>query len=270
MTMRRPKVAAIIVVVALALAGLGAVSFVRVKTGTRVVCRYHHLVRQDITTVWAPRWRISDYAVRTTTIVCGRHKRLEAQRRDALAALRTGDTARAKRLFEEIKKADPGFLDVNSQLDKIAAGGSGATGGATGNGSTNQPVTPKIDLTALLPAVLTGFFTGDVEQGTGYAGRNYRPKSAARMQSLLISVHLNVSLAAAEGFVNRVDRTGFPRNSRTTTVNGYTAYFGTDSGTYATLAWAQGSVAYEMQAHAAGGNPGGLEPDLVTIAAELK
>ncbi len=268
--MRRQKVAAIVIALTLLLAGLSAASFVKVKTGTRVVCRYHHLVRQDITTAWVPRWRARDYGIRTTTVVCGKHKKLEALRREALAAVETGDVARAKQLFEDIKQVDPVFLDVNSQLDKIAAGTTGSTDNATGNGSTTQPATPKIDLTSLLPPLLTGFSAGEIEQGTGYAGRNYRPKSTARMQSLLISVHLNANLAAAEGFVDRVDRAGFPRNSKTTTVNGYSAYFGTDSGTYATLAWAQGPVAYEMQAHVTGGSPAGLEPDLVAIAAEVK
>jgi hypothetical protein len=266
--MNRWKVPVIVAAVVLVILGAGAASFTKVKTGTRVVCKYHHLVRQDITAIWVPRWRVHDYGIRTTTITCGKHLQLEALRRQALEALKKGDTKAAKQLFEQIKAADPAFLDVNTQLDRIAAGQTASPGST--NGSSNPPPAPKIDLAALLPAALTGFSAGAIEQGTGYAGRNYRPKTPDRMQSLLVTVHSSGSAAAAEQFVIRVDKAGFPKNGQDTTVNGYVAYFGTDGATYATLAWAKGTITYELQAHAVGGNPAGLEPDLTAIAASFK
>lgn len=263
---RRVKIVAIIAAICVLVPAAGVAAFTRVKTGTRVVCKYKHTIREDITTAIVPRWKAADYGIRTTTITCSKHKRLEKLRAEAMAALKKGDTATAKKLFQEIKRIDPTFADVNTQLDRIDA----IIGSPVSPGTPATPANPPaVDLKTLLPASLGGFKTGEIDAGEGYASRNYRPDSQATMQSLQATVHAAGTQNGAEQFITRVDRAVFTKNAKETTVNGYSAYFGTDGVTYATLAWAKGAIVYELQAHSTAGNPAGLENELVSVAASF-
>lgn len=268
--LKRFRIPLIILAVVLVVAGAGLASFTRVKTGSRLVCKYHHVIKENISWVIVPRWAAKDYRIRETTTTCAKHKRLEKLRARALAALKKGDIAGAKKIFEEIKAVDPAFLDVNTQLDRIAEAENAAGPGSPGTPGSPVVPPPVVNLESLLQVNLAGFTGSAIEKGEGFASRNYRPASQERMQSLLATVHNGGSLSGAEAFIARVDKAGFTENAKITTVNGYAAYFGTDGKTYATLAWAKGSTAYELQAHATSGNPVDLEPDLMEIAAAFK
>lgn len=272
------KPALITLVVVLFLAATAAL-LTPVTTGDKIVCKYNHVVKTDVGTRYVFRWDADESGVKVTTIVCARHRRLEALQRQALEALKKGDKDGARRLFEEIKAADPNFGDVNTQLarlDEADAVSGGTPGNPSDPGSPGSPGSPPAppptpsDLVGYLPASLDGFTTGLIDQGAGFASRQYHPKSPTRMLSLLITVHQTGGQSASEEFVARVDKAGFPRNGRIMNVNGYAAYFGTDAGTYATLAWAQGAIVVEIQAHASSGNPADLVNDLVTVAAQVK
>lgn len=264
---KRFRIPLVVLAVLIILAGAGIASFTRVKTGSRLLCKYDHVIKENISWSRVPRWATKDYGIRVTTTTCSEHKRLEKLREQALEALKKGDTAGAKKLFQEIKAEDPVFLDVNTQLDRIDEAQNTGTPGTPG---TPGVPAPDIDLVSLLPASLSGFSAGKIDQGEGYAGRSYRPDDTERMQSFLATVHNGGTLSGAEQFINRVDKVGFPQDARNTTVNGYAAYFGTDGVTYATLAWAKGVIVYELQAHASAGNPADLEADLRGIAAAFK
>lgn len=262
---RRTRIIAIVIIAAISVAGIRFGAFTGVKTGTVLRCKYNHTIRANVYTSIVPRWRVGQYGVMTTTITCQKHKRLEKLRADALAALKRGDTATAKKLFEEIKRVDPVFQDVNTQLGRL-------NDGTTNPASPANPVNPAtpppaINLPALLPSVLAGYKSSQIDSGESFASRNYRPDSQARMQSLLVTVHSTGAQAAAEQFIIRVDQVAFSKNGKNTTVNGYSAYFGTDGITYATLAWAKGTIVYELQAHSSTGNPADLESDLAALAA---
>lgn len=259
------KIIAAVLVVLLVATGIGFASLTSVATGTKLVCKYNHTIRENISSTVVPRWSADDYGVLKTTITCQKHKRLEKLRADALAALEAGDTETAKKLFTEIRRIDPTFADVNTQLDRIAAKQpSPSSPGAPPNPA--EPV-PVIDLPSMLPASLNGYKTGELDAGAAYASRNYRPDSQGKMQSLLATVHSAGTQTGAEQFIIRVDQAGFPKNAKNITVNGYAAYFGTNGTTYATLAWAKGTIVYELQAHSSAGNPAGLEQDLIALAA---
>lgn len=265
---RRFKFPLIILGVILLAGAVGTAGLTRVKTGTRLVCKYHHVLKEDVRWVIVARWNADDYTVRETTTTCAKHRRLEKLHKQALAALSQGDTAKAKQIFEEIRQVDPTFTDVNTQLDRINAGQSATT--SPGDSGTPSTPVPVADLAAILAAGVPGFSASGIEKGDGYASRNYRPDSQERMQSLLVTLHATAGQGAAEKFVARVDKVAFSLNARDVTVNGYAAYFGTDRSTYATLAWAKGTVAIELQAHASTGDPAGLAPDLIAVAAAFK
>jgi hypothetical protein len=261
---KKLKIPLIILAVALLLIAAGLATFTRVKTGSRLLCKYHHVIKEDISWKIVPRWAAKDYGIRETTTTCVKHKRLEKIRKQALDALKNGDTAGAKKLFEEIKAADPAFLDVNTQLDRINEQQGAAPG-------SPPPVTPPppVDLASLLTGSLTGYTAGKLDTGEVFASRVYQPKTRERMQSFLATVHEAGTLAGAEQFVARVDKAGFPQDAKDTAVNGYAAYFGTDGKTYATLAWAKGSIAYELQAHTSTADPADMEADLLALAASF-
>lgn len=269
--LKKFRIPLIILAVIIVVAGVGLASFTRVRTGSRLMCKYNHVIKEDISWAVVPRWTAKDYKIRVTTTTCAKHKRLEKLRAQALEKLKKGDTADAKKLFQEIKAVDPVFLDVNTQLDRIDEAQNAGTPGSPGSpGTPGIPPAAPIDLAALLQIKLDGFTAGTIDKGTGFAGRSYQPHTQERMQSLLVTVHDAGTLSGAEQFIARVDKAGFTQNAKITTVNGYAAYFGTDGATYATLAWAKGPVAFEMQAHATSGNPAELETDLMGIAAAFK
>jgi hypothetical protein len=265
--LKKLRVPLIILAVVIVVAGVGLASFTRVRTGSRLLCKYNHVIKENISKATVLRWTAKDYGIRESTSVCAKHKRLERLRAEALEKLKKGDVAGAKKLFKEIQAVDPVFLDVNTQLDRIAEGENAGTPGTPG---TPGGPGSDVDLATLLPGSLNGFKASEIEKGEGYASRDYRPDTQERMQGLLATVHNAGSLSGAEQFIARVDKTGFSRNARITTVNGYAAYFGTDGTTYATLAWAAGPIVYELQGHATSGNPAELEPDLMDIAAAFR
>jgi hypothetical protein len=262
---RRTKIAAVVVAVLLLVPAVRFGAFTTVTTGTRLLCKYHHTIRQNIYKKVVPRWSAAQYGIMTTTITCQKHIRLEKLRAQALAALKNGDTATAKKLFEEIKRIDPTFADVNTQLDRI----NNNAGVPANPANPNAPAVPAIDLTTLLPASIDGYKSGEIDAGAGYATRNYRPSNQETVQSLQATVHALADQASAEQFITRVDRAGFAKNATETAINGYAAYFGTDGATYATLAWAKGAIVYEIQAHSSKGDPAGLEAEITALAASF-
>ncbi len=268
--LKKFRIPLIIFAVIIILAGIGFASFTRVITGSRLLCKYNHVIKENVYRQTVPRWNVRDYRIRETTTVCSKHRRLEKLRKQALDTLAKGDTAAAKKLFEEIKAADPAFLDVKTQIDRINETQNAGAPGTPGTTPGTTPPPQPVDLAALITVGLSGFSAGPIDKGDGYASRNYRPNDRERMQSLLATAHDAGTLSGAEQFIARVDKAGFPQDARITTVNGYAAYFGTDGVTYATLAWAKGSIAIELQAHASAGNPADLETDLLKIAAEFK
>lgn len=287
----------IALIILIAIPATAFATLTRVEIGTKYVCKYgKQVVRSNTREITVFRWNADQYKVNKIKTVCARHKRLEALYRKAREALKNGDLAQAKKLFEEIKRVDPEFRDIQTQLSQIASqeggtssggtagggtpggsspgggapGGGSPGGGERGGGSPGDGTSPSIDPVSLLPASLAGYSTGTVESGADYAKCSYLPSDTTRVQSLLITVRVLASFTEAQGFVDRVDRVAFPLDAQDTTVNGYAAYFGTDGRTYATLAWAKDRVVYELTMHSATGNPAELFSDITTLADSLE
>lgn len=258
-------------IILLAIPATAFAALTRVEVGTKYVCKYGgQVVRSNTREIIVFRWNADRYKVRKVKTVCAKHKRLEALYRQAREALKKGDLAQAKKLFEEIKRVDPEFKDIQTQLSQIASQEAGTSPGGTPGGGTPDSTPTPIDPGALLPAALTGYSTGKVEKGADYAKCSYLPADTTRVQSLLITVHVLANFPEAQGFIDRVDKVAFPLDAENTTVNGYAAYFGTDGSTYATLAWAKDRIVFELTMHSATGNPAELFPDITTLADSLE
>ncbi len=277
----------------LAVPALALATFTRVPTGEKTICKYDGLTIKDNTKkVIVLRWNADQYNVTIIKGACVKHKKLEAMYEEAALALRKGDLAKAKQIFDSIKRADPRFKDINTQIGRIdetngavAWPGSSTAGppsspdspsnpsppGAspTDPGSTVPPPPADFDLASLLPSSIPDYTAGSVSKDGGDALRPYYPKNTANVLALLVSVHLLASQSEAENFINRVNRVVFSKDAQNVTVNGYAAYFGTDGTTYATLAWAKGRVVYELQMHSATGTPVELLDDVMTVSTYL-
>jgi hypothetical protein len=288
-------------IIVLAVPAIALATFTRVSTGEKTICKYDGMTIKDNTKkIIVLRWNADEYEVKIHKGACTKHKKLEAMYEDAVLALKKGDLAKAKQIFENIKRADPKFKDINTQIGRIdEASGTvawpGSSGPSTAPGTpgspgspgspgtpsspetpgspgTDTPVTPPppdFDLASLLPDSIPDYKAGSISKNGADALRPYYPKYTAKILALLVSVHLVASQSEAENFINRVNRVVFSKDAQNVTTNGYAAYFGTDGTTYATLAWAKGRVVYELQMHSATGTPAGLFSDAMTVSTYL-
>lgn len=281
-------------IIVLALPALALATFTRVPTGEKTICKYDGMTIKDNTKkIIVLRWNADQYDVKIHKGACTKHKKLEAMYEEAVLALRKGELARAKQIFENIKRADPKFKDINTQTGRIdeangivAWPGSSTAGppsspdspinpsppAGTPPNSPDSPVPPPpsdFDLASLLPDSIPDYKAGSISKSGTDAIRPYYPKDTSKILALLVSVHLLANQSDAENFINRVNRVVFAKDAQNVTVNGYAAYFGTDGTTYATLAWAKGRVVYELQMHSATGTPVELLDDVMTVSEYL-
>lgn len=100
----------IVLILALLVAGLAcAEKKITVRKGTKIVCKYGHLIKDDTRLVRVPASEASKYSVRTVRRLCKKHKKIENLYRMAQQALAEGDEPEAKKAVEQIIKQEAGI-----------------------------------------------------------------------------------------------------------------------------------------------------------------
>lgn len=253
--------AAAILIVA-AIFGLSACQKkVEVETGTKVVCSYGHTVTDDIKTIEVPADEVSEHRVRTETVVCDRHKKLEALYQDAQQALRDGDTKAAKAKLTEVVALEKTFGKAQAQLDAVAKGetpkpDTGSTSGSApdpkpanpGEGDTSGP---SGSMKVWMPDKLTGFTANKPVVDVLTISRTYAPESGSKAFTLVIVAEQYRTAKDANAALNSRIKSRYTKDVDTLKINGHTIHFGTDGKQFAASGFTDGAilVAMEMSAN---------------------
>jgi hypothetical protein len=230
-----------------------------------------------------------------------KHEKAEKLYAQAQKDIAAKDYAAAKKKLKQVEELDKDFKKTADQVDAIdkvaASNGGGTTGGGTsgtsngdsgstgssGNSSTNNgsangtnddgetgggdSIVP-IDLAALLPqATIPGYTKGTLLQHGNSAQIDYLPKTDTRLKigSLLITVRNMGDSQKAGNFIENTSKVVWPNNKKTLSINGSTAFFGTNIYGYANLSWPSDVVVYEIQMLSAKSTPATLYDDIVKI-----
>ncbi len=88
---------------------------IKVRTGTKIVCKYGDLIKDDTRFVNVPASEASKYSVRTVRRLCDKHKKIEDLYRIAKQALAEGNEPEAKKAVKEIIKQEP---EIKKKVEK--------------------------------------------------------------------------------------------------------------------------------------------------------
>jgi hypothetical protein len=271
--------------------GLAYASFARtvdVRAGERVECTYGHLVSESIETISVPARKASEYGVKTSTIVCDKHRKAEALYREAQEALEKADLKTAEKKLREVVKLDSGFKQAIRQLEEIESGKkpvadntgeSGSNGSNSGgsNGSTKKPSTPGDDkptgpvasLAGWIPDTLTGYKADKPITDVYAISRDYVPTSSSSVQVLVISAEQQLSAETAKASLNRDVKRLYAEGGEAVKINGRSGWVGSDGRGTAVLGLTDGPVIVIFQFTAEKGDATDLLGDLKKIAQTL-
>lgn len=253
---------------------------IEVQSGTRTVCTYGEVVSRDIKTISVPADKAGSYRVRTVTVTCDRHKKLEALYAAAQADITKGDLAAAKLKLAEIVATDSAFRLANKQLSDINAGkkpspdSGAATRPSSPTTTTPKPgdATPTGPIESMMkwtPDKITGFTASKVAADAMSLSRQYAPTGDTAVKSLVIAAEQYRDAKTATAALGAYAKRPFPMNSATITVNGHSAYFGTDGTRFAILAFTQGAVLVQIEMSSKPGEQATLKNALVAVAKQL-
>jgi hypothetical protein len=204
--------------------------------------------------------------------------RLESLLQQARDAKLRGDIGRALQLITQIEKADPTFKPV--AVAQVAAGLTQANGEAAGiSPGASQGATPvpgsssknpvySGELTGLFPKSLDGYALINDSPGSLSASRLYKADRQAHPKVALLTVQFTRagSDAAVAAYIAKNIKGYYGVGGKTLEVKGLPAYFGSDGGELAILAYPSSGIVVELEMSVATGSPGDLYDDLVALS----
>lgn len=179
-----------------------------------------------------------------------------------LSALSSNETATAQSLLQRAVALNPGNARATAALVSIrqstaSNSGGGNSGGGSNGGSSNAggsdstPSTPrssafdkKLDIAKLLPVAVAGYtmYPREVLGADAQVSADPQTKGAR----VIWAVHDRGTASAAAKFISAVSKRAYPKNAQTVSIDGATAYIGTDGVRYATAAYVRGRYAFEV------------------------
>ncbi len=278
------RLGSLLVLVALSAALLtsaGCQKKIEVQSGTRTVCTYGEVVTDTVKTISVPANKAGAYRVETVTVTCDRHKKLEALYAAAQADIAKGDLGAAQTKLTQIVATDSAFRQASAQLATIKSGkkptpdtgNSGSTGSkpttSTPKPGDDQPTGPIQSLLKWAPDALSGFTSAKPAADAFALTRQYVPASGSKVKQLVIAVEQFSGKSSAAAGLDAYSKRPYSKAASTVTVNGHSAYFGTDNTRYAILAFTQGSVLIQIEMAAEPGKQAALKSDLISVAKQL-
>lgn len=278
------RLGSLVVLVALSttlLVSGGCQKKIEVQSGTRTVCTYGEIVTDTVKTVTAPANKAGEYQVRAVTITCDRHKKLDALYEAAQADIAKGDLDAAQLKLTQIVASDSAFRQASAQLATIKSGkkptadrgNSGSTGSkpttSTPKPGDDQPTGPIQSLLKWAPDKLTGYTAATPAADALSLTRQYIPASDTKVKALVIAVEQFRDKKYAAAGLDAYSKRPYPKSSSKVSVNGHSAYFGTDNTRYAILAFTQGAVLIQVEMVAEPGKQASLKSDLIAVAKQL-
>lgn len=205
---------------------------------------------------------------------------------DAMDALASGETTRVVELLERALIADPSNAQARAELDRITrdpalAAEPGGPGNATGEPSAPPDESPAVtnpdagftspvaDVGVLLPESVPGYelaLAVVVGPDASVAADPVEGGPVGTVRRALFTVHDRATPDAADAFLRDVTRIAYPNDSANVTVDGVSAYFGTDGTRFAVVAYKRGRFVFEVVVTTAGQSPAALRDATVSAA----
>jgi hypothetical protein len=184
-----------------------------------------------------------------------------------VAALSANDTATAETLLQRAVALNPknqravlALTQIRQSTNTASSGGSsgnsGSSGGAGSGGSTTGgsgstpsqptagPFDKQVDIAKLLPVAASGFTMYPPQvQGTE---AQVSGDPATKGVRVIWAVHDRGSAAAAAKFITAVSKSAYSKDAKTDTIDGASAYLGTDGARYATAVYVRGRYVFEV------------------------
>ena len=192
----------------------------------------------------------------------------------ARLASESGDTAEAIALLERVLNEDPDHAQAQALLRQLRAGdaaqatsdsGQGApAGGASADARDNGPpssgdggngsappgddayMNPVDDLTALLPAVISGWQRDVPIALDDNASVTFEPAGRSPVTRVLFAVNDRGTVKAAQDYIDGPIKRVYSKDAESVTVGVTEAYLGTDGSRIVAVAFARGRFAFEV------------------------
>ncbi len=255
---------------------------VEVKTGTRTVCTYGHVISDDTRTIKVAEKDAGKFKVTTVTKTCDKHAQAEQLYSDAQSDITKGDLPAAEQKLAQVIAIDSAFKRAARQLADIKAkktptadtgavtppgGSSPAT--STPEGGGEPPVGPVESLFKWVPDSIPGFAPAAKAGGDALSvSREYVPPSKGAVVMVTIVAEQFRDAAEAKTNLDRQLKRQYGGNAATVRVNGHDAYFGT-SGQYAVIGFTDGAVMVAVEMMGRDGKPSALKDQIVGVAKAL-
>jgi hypothetical protein len=177
-----------------------------------------------------------------------------------LKALSSKDTTGAIALFERAVTYDPhnssakkAMKDAKTQQASQQTGSASSTQSVK-NSSTNSgapqgpdPWATALSPRSLLPKAFTDYALGSAQADGPDATVGGSPtKAAAKVTSVVWSVHDCATPAKSASFLQSVTKSLYPKDAAAVPVNGVSAYFGTDGTRFASVAFSRNRYVFEV------------------------
>ena len=251
-----------------------------VKSGTRTVCTYGEVVSEDVKTVSVSADKAGSYRVRTVTVTCARHRKLEALYAAAQADITRGDLTAAKLKLARIVASDSAFRLASRQLSDINTGRKPSPDSelkpnaskpttTTPKPGDDKPAGPIESMMKWTPDTILGFTASKATADAMSLSRQYAPTSGSKVVALVIAAEQYRDAKTAAAALDAYAKRPFPKNAVAISVNGRTAYFGTDNTRFAMLAFTQGAVLVQLEMASKPGAQASLKNELVAAAKQL-
>ncbi|MHB9002468.1 MAG: hypothetical protein ACYC6C_00175 [Coriobacteriia bacterium] len=264
---------------------------VLVQDGEVVMCTYGEIVSDTTEELEVSPNDVGDYGVKTSTVKCDLHTKLEGLYADAQTHIEKGDLEAARTSLSEVLKLDPSYRQARSQLTDIeagkkpaggsetASGGSGTgTGGTTPGGTTpggdsstpgdDAPTGPAMNMITYTPDRISGF-VGQLPLVDAFVlTRDYLPVVPGKITKLVIVAEQFKDNAMAKERLDSTIKTSYPAGAANIQVNGHPGYFGA-RGSVSAVAFIDGAILVVIEAGSTSGDGAAFKTTVTTVAGEI-
>lgn len=274
-----------------------------VQDGELVMCTYGEIVSDTTEEIEVSPNDVGDYGVKTSTIKCDLHTKLEDLYADAQTHIQKGDLEAARTSLSEVLKLDPTYRKARSQLTDIEAGkkpaidsgtASGDTGEGTapggttpggttpggttpggttpgGNSSTpgdDNPTGPAMNMMGYTPDRISGFVGQLPIVDSFVLTRDYLPVVPGKITKLVIVAEQFKNNEMAQARLDQTIKTSYPAGGTSVQVGGRAGYFGARDSVSA-VAFVDGAILVVIEAGSPSGDAAAFKTTIINVAQEI-
>jgi flagellar basal body-associated protein FliL len=212
----------------------------------------------------------------TTTIQLSPSQKSDEAYKRGLRSMESSDTTGAIAAFKTAVQLDPNNDSAKSKLkdaETAQKAKQSATSGSSSSGTTKKSIDygKKVSsLSSLLPTKVAAYELGPATSAGNDSARSGTPTDGGSVTRALWTVHYFDSDDKAAEFVQNVTKSVYARDEKTVTVNGVSAFFGTDGTRFATVAYRKKHYVFEVVLTTPSGNPAQIQPQTVAAGAAFR